>query len=100
MNQNIIVAIQNRHVLEFWYQGSSDWRAERRIVEPHLLGYNQTDTLTLSAWQTFGDDGKTGWRAFHVDKIQRLRETGDTFQGQRRGYNPNDTTMKRILARL
>lgn len=100
MQHQISQAIQQRHVLEFWYRSQEDWRAERRVVEPHLLGYNQTDALTLSAWQTYGEDGGRGWRAFHVDKIERLVDTGTTFQGTRRGYNRDDKTMKRIVARI
>ncbi|HEY2011302.1 MAG TPA: WYL domain-containing protein [Rhizomicrobium sp.] len=87
----LITAIRDRKIVEFVYKN------EIRYVEPHLLGRNQTGTLTLSAWQT---SGKVGWRAFSVEKISALHLTGDVFAASRPGYNPNDSTMQEILCRL
>ncbi|MGB3457613.1 MAG: WYL domain-containing protein [Litorimonas sp.] len=98
--QAIIDAINSRAVLEFQYPSSGTGVMERRVVEPHLLGEKTTGRLMLSAWQTAADDGETGWRNFSPQRIVGLRDTEATFQGARPGYNPNDRTMRRILARL
>ena len=93
MSQVIISAIQSRAVLSFRYKG------KMRTVEPHLLGYDTKNHLTLSAWQLSGGSG-VGFRDFHVSDMSGITTTGQTFAGARRGYNPNDSRMTRILARL
>lgn len=86
-------AIKNRRVLSFSYEFKT------RRVEPHLLGHDKDGDLTLSCWQLSGGSG-TGFRDFHVAKLTALSITEDGFEGPRRGYNPNDKTMSRILCRL
>lgn len=93
MSHQICEAISKRYILVFYYNGS------RRIVEPHLLGYDSDGDLTLSSWQLTGGSGE-GWRDFHVDKLSGLATTGATFSGSRPGYNPNDSTLERIVCRL
>ncbi len=88
--RNAIDVLEN---IEFEYDGDS------RVVEPHLLGYNQTGTLTLSAWQIFGRSG-IGWRSFHVAKIISLQSTDQHFNGARPDYNPNDIAMDPIIHRI
>ncbi len=41
MDQRIILAIENRNTLEFWYEGY------RRIVEPHCYGLTHADNEGL-----------------------------------------------------
>lgn len=86
-------AIGRRRVLEFFYEGSL------RKVEPHLLGNNQTGTLTLSAWQLSGGSA-VSWRAFHVARMSQVVVTDEMFDGPRSGYNPNDRTMVQIVCRI
>ncbi len=90
--QAICDAIRQKLVLTFRYDGV------QRTVEPHTLGYDADGDLTLSGWQTAGT--KPGWRDFHVSKLTGLATDGSTFAGPRKGYNPNDTTLSRILCRL
>ncbi|WP_429924516.1 WYL domain-containing protein [Agrobacterium vitis] len=88
----IISAIENKKVLQFSYHGT------QRTVEPHLCGYNTNGKLTLSAWQLTGTG--EGWRDFVIPEISNPAETGATFSATRPGYNKNDSTMSRILARV
>lgn len=90
MSELICQAIDSLDCIEFIYDG------DRRIVEPHLVGYNQTEALTLSGWQTYGRSG-IGWRAFHFEKIGSLVLAGEKFEGPRTGFNPNDKTMASIV---
>ncbi len=90
-------AIRNRERLGFWLGFWHD--GPRREVEPHLLGYDDDGELTLSAWQLAGGSGK-GWRRFHVAKLTGLSTTGTNFSGARSRYDPNNTTMVRIVCRL
>lgn len=86
-------AIRDRRVISFLYKGRI------RTVEPHLVGYDRDGDLTLSGWQLSGGSG-IGFRDFHVSKISGLSITQQTFAGPRLGYNPNDTTLSQIVARL
>lgn len=85
--------IHQRQVVQFHYKGRT------RTVEPHLVGYDASGDLTLSAWQLSGGSG-TGWRDFHVAKLSGLSTTGQAFSGPRPGYNPRDKTLVRIVCRL
>jgi len=85
-------AIKGRRVVEFTY------KMERRLVEPHLLGYDRDGDLTLSAWQTSGT--RPGWRDFHLAKLTGLTTTGQSFSGARPGYNPHDTTLQQVVCRV
>jgi predicted DNA-binding transcriptional regulator YafY len=89
----ICKAISQRKCITFNYKNAL------RRVEPHLLGYNTKNNLTLSAWQ-LGSGGGEGWRAFHVDLLTNLSVSDDNFSQARPGYNPNDETMIRIVCRI
>ena len=93
MSQTIIKAITNRSVITFRYKG------KLRTVEPHLLGYDTKNHLTLSAWQLSGGSG-VNFRDFHVGDMSGITITAQTFASARKGYNSFDTKMTRILARL
>ena len=86
-------AIKDREIVTFFYDGSI------RTVEPHLVGYGTTKSMTLSAWQLAGETG-TGWRRFLVSNMSAPTKTGTHFQHARPHYNPNDATMARILCAL
>lgn len=85
-------AIGERRLVSFTYKGAV------RTAEPHLLGYDRSGDLTLSAWQTSGP--RPGWRDFHVAKMIGLSIAGQTFARPRPGYNPMDTTLARVIARI
>lgn len=70
-----------------------------RVVEPHLLGYDNDGDLTLSAWQLSGGSGQ-GWRDFHVSKLTALTTGAATFAGPRPGYNRRDETIGRVVCCL
>jgi len=93
MTQILCDAIQNHLVLSFYYKQSL------RTVEPHLIGYDSNNNLTLSAWQLSGGSGQ-GFRDFHVSNISGVTTTGKNFVGARPGYNRNDATIPRVLHRL
>ena len=88
----ICKAIQNKQVLQFTYS------RRIRTAEPHLLGYDSDGDLTLSAYQLTGTG--QGWRDFHVSRLSGLSTTGQTFSGPRRGYNPQDETIDRVVCRI
>ena len=92
MQNQICDAIAGRRIVCFLYKGA------RRRVEPHLLGYDASGDLTLSAWQLSGTG--QGWRDFHVSKLSGLATEQEKFSGPRQGYNPRDETIDRIVCRL
>ncbi len=92
MQNEICAAIKARKVITFHY------KHQNRTVEPHILGYDSDGDLTLSAWQTHGGSSQ-GWRDFHVSKLHGLSITGQSFDKPRQGYNPNDSTLSRIVCR-
>jgi predicted DNA-binding transcriptional regulator YafY len=87
---SICAAIEAMKVIEFSYKGS--WRS----VEPHALGYNARDKLTLCAWQLAGGSG-ADWRDFHVDLIADLVIRETTFDKPRPGFNPCDKTLATVI---
>lgn len=87
----ICKAIRERRVIQFRY------KMEVRTVEPHTLGYRKNE-LELCAYQSSGT--KPHFRDFRVSKMSGVTTTGTTFASARKGYNPNDSTMDRILCRL
>ena len=93
MKNKICTAIQNKLAISFYYKN------RQRVVEPHLIGYNQNNELTLSAWQLSGGTQES-WRQFHLSKISSLAITDRNFSSSRQGYNPNDSTMSRIECRI
>jgi hypothetical protein len=86
-------AIQQRRIITFVYKNAL------RTVEPHLLGYDKKNNLTLSAWQLSGGSGQS-FRAFHLNLLSGVSVTDNEFSDARQGYNPNDQTMTRIICRL
>ncbi len=90
--QVIAHAIKARRLLELRYHDVE------RVVRPHILGYVKCDELALSGWQIAGTG--SGWRLFHIDEIDDLREKEERFHRAAPGYNPRDPAFSRILAHL
>ncbi|MBX7501358.1 WYL domain-containing protein [Qipengyuania sp. YG27] len=86
-------AIRDRKIISFYYKGRT------RVAEPHLVGYDRDGDLTLSAWQLSGGSGQ-GFRDFHINIMSNLTIMPQSFSGARPNYNPNDSTLGRILCRL
>ena len=86
-------AIRSQSVVTFVY------RARRRYVEPHILGYDQEGTPLLLAWQLTGAQ-QDEFRSFRLDMMSGTTATARSFPGPRAGYNPNDRLFSRVLSRL
>ena len=91
LKELICQAIREKRVIQFRY------KMELRTAEPHTLGFRK-DELELCAYQTSGM--KPHFRDFRVSKMSGVTTTGATFERARKGYNPNDSTMDRILCRI
>jgi hypothetical protein len=97
MKQTIIDAINNRNLLEFYYDG------HHRIAEPHTFGVSTKGNDSLSAYQIEGTSDKGSvpdWKLFTVSKIVGLKISDKTFSGTRSGYRKGDSRMSKIYAEL
>lgn len=92
MEGTIRTAIAKRRLLVFHYHDM------KRSVQPHILGVDGGGHLSLSGWQTAGTG--VGWRLFHLDHVKTLALSEKSFRGSAQGYNPNDPSFVRVLARL
>ena len=90
--QVIAHAIKEHRLLKLRYHDVE------RVVRPHILGYVKRDELALSGWQIEGTG--SGWRLFHLDEIDALRETEERFHRPAPGYNPRDPAFSRILVHM
>jgi len=93
MRQLICNAIRNKVILKIIYKGTM------RMCEPHLLGYDSTNDLTLSAWQISGKSG-VGWRDYHVSKATDISITENNFVTARPGYSRRDKTIVQVVCAL
>jgi len=78
------------HLIQFYYAGETI--PGIRIVEPHMVAYNQAEHLALSAWFTGGVSGSAdgaGWREYLLDSISSVTVLEATFVGTRPGYRPD-----------
>lgn len=96
MQQNIINAIRNQNVINFFYEG------ELRIVEPHCYGVTTARNYGLRAYQTGGysSSGKFGWKMYDLGKAENINITDKQFTGPRSGYTSGDKGMSTIFAEL
>ena len=88
--ENICLAIASRRLISFYYDGESV--PGYRTVEPHMVAYNSTENLALSAWYLSGaseSSRATGWREYLVAAMRNITVLEETFQGPRPGYQPN-----------
>lgn len=96
MNQKIVDAIENKNVIEFYYDG------ELRVVEPHCYGVTTAGNEGLRAFQTDGysSTGKLGWKMYDLGKADNITITENQFDGPRPGYQSEDKGLSRIYAEL
>ena len=96
--ENIIKeAIEQKKILEFYYKD------ELRIVEPFVHGISTTGKESLRGFQiggTSSDSESFGWKLFSVEKIRSLETKNQSYNGIRDNYNPNDSVMNHIYARV
>lgn len=92
---NIRLAIQNKKVISFVYNN------ERRLVEPFCCGLNHKLNQVLRGYQIKGYSQSlevNPWRLYLLDKIYNLEITDKYFDGDRSGYNPNDSDIIKIYS--
>ena len=97
MLDQIISAIRERKVISILYKG------HERVVEPHLVGRKTSGNVALSAWQIRGfseSNSQPPWRNYLIKDIREVKVLDEDFNGPRPGYNPNDSTMIEIFAKL
>lgn len=96
-SSDIEVAIEDRHLLEFRYDGF------RRVVEPHAFGVSNRGRYTLRAYQVAGgsESGQSeGWKLFHVGEMQAIVVSPARFEGPRPDYRRDDRVFSRILSQV
>jgi len=96
MNQEIVEAIENQNVIEFYYDG------ELRVVEPHCYGITTAGNEGLRAFQIDGysSTGKFGWKMYDLGKANDITITQDQFDGPRPGYQTGDKGLSTIYAEI
>jgi len=80
-----------------------DYSGETYIVEPHLVGCDQSNHDCLCAWldnKHAQGNAKAGWHCFLFDDMKNVKLLDDRFCKMRPGYDPYNSTMKRIYYRL
>ena len=86
-------AITEHRLLRFTYMET------RRTVEPYILGYDDRDRLTLSAFQTEGGSG-IGFRTFPTEGLSALAMIDLGFSATRPEYNPRDRFFARVVCQV
>ncbi len=96
MDSDIVNAIQNQNLIEFYYDGGN------RTVEPHCYGITKAGNEGLRAYQVDGysSSGKMGWKMFDLDKARSIQILDETFSGARQGYKKGDKGMSSIFEEL
>ncbi len=95
-NAVVCQAIESRKVLRFFYNGGF------RTVEPFCHGVSTAGNFVLRGFQSGGysESKRVGWKMFEITKISRLSVLDENFDGRRPHYNPNDSAMVKIFARV
>lgn len=96
MNNLIVEAIQNKNVIQFYYE------SELRVVEPHCYGITTAGNEGLRAYQIDGytSSGKMGWRLYDLGKANTIEIISKTFSTPRPDYNKGDKSMDKIFIEL
>lgn len=95
MNREIIEAIENLNVIEFYYEGES------RIVQPYCYGVSKAGNDVLRAFQIDGysSSNKMWWRLYTVKKMQGIEVLDDNFI-IRNDYKRGDKDMIKIYKEI
>lgn len=87
--QMICAAVQGKNLIQFDYALGKD--PGPRLVEPHMVAYNQAENLALSAWFLGGNSESQegqGWREYLLSGISNVAILPQQFAMPRPGYNP------------
>jgi hypothetical protein len=95
MNQEIVDAIENKQMIEFFYDGG------KRVVEPHCHGTTTKGNSGLRGYQVSGHStsGKMGWKMFDLSKASSITILTTTFV-TRIDYKRGDKGMLRIFGEI
>ncbi|WP_394675340.1 hypothetical protein [uncultured Chryseobacterium sp.] len=95
MDQEIIKAIENQNVIEFYYEN------KLRVVEPHCYGVTTAGNEGLRAYQIDGysSSGRMGWKMYDLGKANDIDVTEDVFD-VRKDYKKGDKGMSEIYAEI
>jgi hypothetical protein len=96
MKTDIINAIRNHNLIEFYYDGGI------RIVEPHCYGITTANNEGIRAYQIrgFSSSGNLGWKMFDLSKATSINVLDETFINARFGYKKHDRGMSKIFKEL
>ena len=98
MNNDICKAIENKNVIEFFYNG------QRRVIEPYCYGiHKDTGNEVLRAYQIggFSSSGKIyEWKLYIVSKMSGIVVLDKRFKNPRPSYKMNDSTMATIFCQI
>lgn len=96
MRDEIIAAIQGRHVIEFTYSGIA------REALPCAVGVSRAGNEVLRCYQVRGGHVEHGhdWDLCELTQIRNLVVTNNTFEAAPPGYRRGDRGMTRIFAEL
>ena len=97
MEEIVISAIKNRHILWFFYGDA------RRTVEPQTYGISTAGHPVLRGYQTAGgsrSDHSVGLRLYELAKMEGLKETNKRFAKARPQHNPKDSAMSKVIVSL
>jgi len=97
MNDIICDAINNREIIQFYYDGGV------RVVEPFCYGESTKGNLVLRGYQIEGystSGSPVGWKLYRESEMINIQLTGRNFTEIRPYYNPNDKGMDRIICNV
>ncbi len=97
MEETIVSAIKNKHVLSFFYDDAL------RTVEPQTYGISTAGHPILRAYQMAGGSKSgqsVGLRIYELAKIGGLKDTAKRFTKARPQHKPKDSAMSKVIASL
>ena len=96
MNGLIVAAVELRRLLKLAYS------AGNRIVEPPVYGLDGQGRELLRCYQLAGESAsreRAGWKLLRGGDIASVEVLDVSFL-LRAGYNPDDPTIREVLARI
>jgi predicted DNA-binding transcriptional regulator YafY len=96
-NETIVAAIRERAVLKFTYN------RKERLVEPQTYGLSIAGREVLRGYQRAGGShsGEASMaKLFDVQKMSKLKMTGEKFAGALPQHNPQDSAMIDVFETL
>jgi len=97
MEETVIAAIKNKHVLSFYYGDAP------RTVEPQTYGISTAGHPVLRGYQIAGGSKSgqiVGLRLYELAKMDGLKDTNQRFAKARPQHEPKDSAMSRVIVSL